>query len=307
MGLTVRLYRDESDYDRIRVFLQAVFLLNGRRQLCWQPARLDYWRWHVIQNCGACLPLEKVTYLWESRDQLAAVVHPEVCGEAFFQVHPSFLTKIFLHELVEFAETHLAVPDTGKNPRLSTWIRTDHPCRREVLEERGWHRRGLIEQQRRKSLLEPLPRPPEIPGICIRPMHGEKEIPQRSWASWRAFHPERPKQEYQGYEWYRNILRMPLYRPDLDLVAVTPDGSIAAFCTVWYDPVTRTAYLEPIGRDPNYARRHLSRAVLLHAVRRARNAGADLVTVAGRNPPANILYASVAGSAYTPNQLWIWP
>ena len=41
MQLTRRAYQTEDDYWRIRAFLREVFLLNDRRELCWQVARLD--------------------------------------------------------------------------------------------------------------------------------------------------------------------------------------------------------------------------------------------------------------------------
>ena len=52
MTLSMRRYRDEDDYWRVREFLRGVYLLNGRRELSWQAYRLDYWRWHVVANLG---------------------------------------------------------------------------------------------------------------------------------------------------------------------------------------------------------------------------------------------------------------
>jgi hypothetical protein len=50
MRLTMRTYETEDDYWRIRDFLRAVFLLNGRRDLSRQAYRFNYWRWHVLEN-----------------------------------------------------------------------------------------------------------------------------------------------------------------------------------------------------------------------------------------------------------------
>ena len=66
------------------------------------------------------------------------------------------------------------------------------------------------------------------------------ELPARSWASWRAFHPDEPDEKYDhDWSWYQNIQAAPLYRRDLDLVAIAPGGEVAAFTTIWYDDVTR--------------------------------------------------------------------
>jgi hypothetical protein len=96
----------------------------------------------------------------------------------------------------------------------------------------------------------------------VRALGEVEELPARSWASWRAFHPDEPDERYQGWEWYHNIQRIPLYRRDLDVVAVAPNGEIASFCTVWFDDVTRTGVFEPVGTAPEHQRRGLGKAVM---------------------------------------------
>ncbi len=49
MNLVQRAYQPD-DYWRIRAFLREVYLLNDRRELCWQTYRFDYWRWHGVEN-----------------------------------------------------------------------------------------------------------------------------------------------------------------------------------------------------------------------------------------------------------------
>ena len=105
------------------------------------------------------------------------------------------------------------------------------------------------------------------------------ELPARSWLSWKVFHPDEPDEKYQGWEWYKNVQRVPLYRRDLDIVAVAEDGELAAFCTVWFDDVTRTAVFEPIGTHPNHQKRGLGKAVMSEGLRRAQRLGATLATV----------------------------
>ena len=83
-------------------------------------------------------------------------------------------------------------------------------------------------------------------------MGAEDELPARSWASSRAFHAEEPDENYDGdYSWYRNLQSAPLYRRDLDIVAATPDGEIAAFSTISYDDYTRSAVIVLEGSSPN--------------------------------------------------------
>jgi hypothetical protein len=60
-------------------------------------------------------------------------------------------------------------------------------------------------------------------------------------ASWRAFHPDDPGDDFGGVDWHANLQAEPLYRRDLDVVAEAPSGEIAALCTVWYGDVVRSA------------------------------------------------------------------
>ena len=105
--------------------------------------------------------------------------------------------------------------------------------------------------------------------------------------------------------WYRNIQNAPLYRRDLDLVVVAPDGAIAAFCTIWFDDVTRSAYFEPVATVPAHRRRGLGRAVMTEGLRRLQRLGATTAFVGGLSPAANALYRSVMGPDHELYESWV--
>ena len=132
-----------------------------------------------------------------------------------------------------------------------------------------------------------------------------RELPARSWVSWRAFHPDEPDDKYEGWEWYRNVQRAPLYRRDLDLVAVAPDGELAGFCTVWFDEATRTAAFEPVGTHPAHQRKGLGKALLAEGLRRVQRLGATLTTVGSYSHAAGALYASVGFTEYDLSEPWV--
>ena len=104
MKLTMRSYQTEDDTWRIRGFLREVFLLNGRREVSWQAARFDYWRWHGIENMGDGR-LERDVFIWETTDgQIAAVLNRESAGEATLQVHPGRRTPELEQEMIAAAD-----------------------------------------------------------------------------------------------------------------------------------------------------------------------------------------------------------
>jgi mycothiol synthase len=293
MTPAMRRYQDEEDYGRIRSFLQQVFLLNGRRELSWPVARFDYWRWHGIENLGDGR-LEEDVFIWETADgQMAAVLNRESAGAAFLQVHPARRTPELEAEMLEVAERHLAISRPGGRRKLWVMAMEGDRVRREVLMRRGYTRQAPVGCDHRRPMSGPIPDVPLAAGYSIRSLSGPEDLPARSWVSWRAFHPEAPAEEYNGWEWYRNVQRAPLYRQELDLVAVAPDGAFASFCTIWYDEVTGTAYYEPVGTAPEHQRRGLGRAVMMEGLRRLKDLGAVLAAVGSAAPHARAFYNSI--------------
>jgi mycothiol synthase len=302
--LTTRLYQHESDYWRIRDFLREVFLRNDRHELSWQTARLDYW-WWFDNPCLEHYHFEDVVHLWETPEgKIAAVLTPESRGNAYLNIHPDCRTSELEAEMLAAAEAHLAEQTTGSQRKLIVWAHQQDKLRQNVLIQCGYVKGDWPESQRRRSLDVPIPDTSPAAGYTVRALGDSDEHPARSWVSWRAFHPNEPDEHYGGWAWYRDLQRCPLYRRDLDLVAVAPDGTLAGFTTVWYDDVTRTGYFEPVGVSPEHQRRGLGKAVMYEGLRRLKWVGATLATVAGYSTAANALYASVMSPEYRLVERW---
>ena len=169
MRLTGRRYQGEDDFWRMRAFLREVFLLNGRRELSWHVAQLDYWRWHFIGNCASCGPLEEVTFLWESGDgEIAAVLHPAFMGEAFLQVHPEYHSAALEDEMLACAEEHLTARGGDGQRSLSIQVHRDDAQRPRTLALRGYSLYGQPVHHWRRDLDGPLTEAPTPPGYTIR-------------------------------------------------------------------------------------------------------------------------------------------
>jgi ribosomal protein S18 acetylase RimI-like enzyme len=305
MTLILRPYRDDDDYWRIRGFLRETYLLNGRRERNWQTYRFDYWRWHVNENIFQ-MSLPEAVILWETREgEIAAVLNAENRGDAILQVHPAWHSAALEEEMLDIAEAKLAVTAEDRTRRLTVWGDSGDAARRDLLLRRGYGRGDWPENQRRRPMDLTIPDATPAEGYTVRPLGDEDEHPARSWLSWRAFHPDEPDEKYEGWEWYRNVQRAPLYRRDLDLVAVAPDGELAAFCTVWFDDVTRTGSFEPVGTHPDHQRRGLGKAVMTEGLRRLQHLGATLATVGSYDEPAHRLYASMGFTKYDLSEPWI--
>lgn len=86
-------------------------------------------------------------------------------------------------------------------------------------------------------------------------------------------------------EGYQGVRQSPPYRGDLHFLVAAPDATMAASTIMWLDEANRTVEFEPVGTHPAYRRRGLARAMLLHAMHRARAAGAVHAMVACQGAP----------------------
>lgn len=93
------------------------------------------------------------------------------------------------------------------------------------------------------------------------------------------------------------------YREDLHVLVEAPDGTMASSAIMWFDEVNQTAEFEPVGTHQGYRRRGLGKALLLHGMRTARDAGARRMLVAclgaAGHPAARGLYYSVGFEPFT--------
>jgi mycothiol synthase len=305
MKPTIRTYQSEQDYWRIREFLRQVTLLNDRHEFSWSLLRWDYWVWHV--NMNIChFNLEDVVFLWESDGQTVAMLNPDTNGEAFFQIHPAYRNDDLLCEMLDVAESRLPNHHADGTQNLIVWVNADDIAFKGMLTQRGFARsKYKAEHMRRRSFTQPASDSVPASGYIVRALGDESELPARSWLSWKVFHPDEPDEKYQGWEWYRNVQRIPLYNRDLDIVAVAADGELAAFCTVWVDSVTRTAVFEPVGTHPNHQRRGLGKAVMSEGLRRAGALGATLASVSSYSDGAHALYNSMGFTDFDLLEPWI--
>ena len=127
----------------------------------------------------------------------------------------------------------------------------------------------------------------------MRGSRGEKEVTARATAQYNAFTNTAPFDRY--VERFRRFMQSPVYDPELDVVAVAPDGQIGSFCIAWPDPVTGEGLFEPVGTHPDFQRRGLGRAVMLEGLYRLRERGMTeaCVSTNANNTPAVKLYESV--------------
>lgn len=112
-------------------------------------------------------------------------------------------------------------------------------------------------------------------GFTVRQLAGAGELRAYVAAHRNAFW-----MDNLTHRWRRRVRRMPYYIPELDLVAVAPDGTFAACCLCWLEPAlddaynAKKGYVQTLGTRPAFQNEGLGRALFLEALRRLQAHGA---------------------------------
>ena len=201
-------------------------------------------------------------------------------AELDFQAHPSALREALPH-IVEWFGSQIG-PDRGDPPREAAtgglWAFLPDPVTEEVLGALGYAAvvgdRSLVHTVK---VVAPTPshQPSVPPGYRLRPVGDDADDHRRRVEVHRAaFAPSRFTAER-----YATVRRAASYRPDLDIVVESPDGSFAAFCLCWLDEENGVGELEPVGTHPDHRRNGLASAACEGALAALARCGADTAVV----------------------------
>lgn len=256
----------------------------------WDMRRLDgkrFYEANVAQNWPPALPIQ----LWETAaGRLAGFVLADGRGNAHLNVHPDY--RHLEAEMIDWAIIHLG-EETTDGRRLEFYVYEYDVLRQRLLAERGFQKTehwGMIRHLRLGQI--PLAQPVVAEGYTIRTTQPDDLAECQRMADLlnaafgRTFH---------NAEEYHNFCRLaPSFHPDLDLVAVAPDGAFAAYVGVPYDETNRRGIFEPVCTHPDHQRKGLAGALMREALLRLRAMGAVDATVdTGDMLPANRFYDSM--------------
>ncbi|MEV5827828.1 GNAT family N-acetyltransferase [Spirillospora sp. NPDC052242] len=205
----------------------------------------------------------------------------------------------------DLAQAVLAWAERTGSPPLTVEAAATEPVLTAALERRGYTRARtgpyLV------CLGRPLAAPPVVPlpdGYTLRP--AVTDIAGRAAAHRAAFASTRITTERHA-----RMTETPPYRPELDLIAVSSDGEVAAYCQGWYDETNAVGEFEPVGTHPDHRRRGLARAVCTAVLHAFAAAGARRAVVYARGdtayPVPRRLYESMGFTAYTRTHTYTGP
>jgi ribosomal protein S18 acetylase RimI-like enzyme len=225
--------------------------------------------------------------LWEDGDGgLAALgaLWPQKAGdpvEAHFwvRVHPDSRGNGLERDVIEWGAGRLSeiAAARGLTGRLRLAARDDDAYRIGIFERNGFRLdRRFFDMAR--PLDQPIAEAPLPDGFTIRPLEGEREV-----AAWVETFNQSFIDHWNHHDmtverrlhWMQSLD----YRADLDLVAVAPDGTLAAFSFCIIEAANnerlgaREGWVADLGTRRGYRKRGLARAILTESLRRIKDAG----------------------------------
>lgn len=183
---------------------------------------------------------------------------------------PSWFVNLFARQ-----STHIRILDAN-----------DFVCQSDVGDD-PWSKVWLA-----CSAQPPIDSRPLPAGFSIHPLNGKTEL-----ADYVTLHRFVFQTKNMTEAWRSRILQHPAYQPDLDLVAVNPQGRLVGFCIAWLDLAVAepVGQIEPMGVNEEYRRLGIGKALLAEAMRRLRARGARTIFVETDNyrGPALNLYETL--------------
>lgn len=293
---TSRPFADEADYERMRGLLRACYA-QAPDLSCVSVGDIDWWRGTAQDPRD----IEQVRLWFDQGGGLVGFAWPsgtQVDLQAL-PGHPAVEQPMLVWS--EGWRLAQPAPADGAPPRLIAWALETDARRIALFERRGYTRGDATMIYRRRGLEPPLPAPPLAPGYRIRHVQGEPDLAARVEVHRDAFAPSR-----MTVEKHRRVMRLPTYRPELDLVVEAPEGGFAAFCIVWWDPDSRLGVFEPVGCHSAHRRQGLTKALMAEGLRRLQALGAQRAVVGSwhANDASNALYESLGFREFARNTTW---
>lgn len=206
----------------------------------------------------------------------------EIEGDLYFDVHPT-RRDVLETEILQWSERRMR--EVGQRRPVSMKLRThsssDKIDRRMLLEREGFTtERGFL------TMTCPLDQPissPTLPsGFTLQWLSVERDV--KAWVELfnESFIDHWNHQDLTvatARDWFNN----PHYKPELNLIAVAPDGTFAAFC-VGYINLEENArsgrnegWIKLLGTRRGFRKLGLGRAILLAAMRQLKAADVEWV------------------------------
>lgn len=277
----VDYHHTEAEFEQMRNLLVNSYR-ESKKPFNWRLAMAENWNY-------ASRFLEPVEYftsrvhLWQnSAGQLVSFL---IRDNYLVYLQVDYAYRHLENEILDWAEGHWQ----GENGQINLMVYDWDIERQALLAKRGYENRGAIEDVRIYDLSRTYPGADLPPGFRITSLAEYGTSTERidlENSVWGVALDE---------AWFRGKSSAPTYSPAWDLIAVSPDGRMAAYNLVWLYPANQTAEIDPLGTHPDYRQHGLGRALVLESFKRMHAGGIRYAYIASeaKDPLVSHLYSSL--------------
>ncbi|MFC1736385.1 GNAT family N-acetyltransferase [Candidatus Hydrogenedentota bacterium] len=271
MNTIFRHYNHEADYDRVAQFLVKTYRTTGDHINWLQP------RWEYMHRCSTIKNVNLgLIGVWEAQGKIVGVIHPEdQMGTVYVEVDPDY--AFLKREMLVYAQQHLYHVTDGVR-QLRVYINDRDMDFQSMAAEMEYGKTDSSASMSRFPISHPFPAISLPDGFTLQDLEEEYDLEELAVAVWRGFdHVDDPPED--NIECWKFRQEAPNYRHDLHIVVRGPDGYVASYCGMWYEPLNRIAYVEPVCTVPEGRRMGLGSAAVLEGIRRCGKEGATVAYV----------------------------
>jgi predicted N-acetyltransferase YhbS len=183
--------------------------------------------------------------------------------------------------MLSYAEEELSIEMRGRR-MLKIYI-NDSDIDFQRIAANGAYRREKRTEEMSNFDLSGTPPAISLPaGFELKSLAEDNDLQKVHRVLWRGFdHGDEPDDDIEGRRFMQSA---PNFNRDLNIVVQAPDGNFVSYCGMWYEPVHRVAYVEPVATDPDFRGKGLGRAAVLEGMRRCAELGATVAYVGSTMP-----------------------
>jgi mycothiol synthase len=256
-SITSRIYKDETD---IQTILDGLAKFRPVKHISDFPQKAD------IEEKLAVETIRANTRLWFDDGQPIGWAYVDDFNNLHWEIDNRYTDQIG-DELVAWGET--CIQKMG-SAALDANSREDRSERIAFLQQHGFQQLEDITVAMTRSLSTPIADSVLPQGFAIRPIKGVEEAQAVA-----AMHRAAFGTEYMTTENRLIIMSTSDYDPSLDLLAIAPNGDIAAYCSCSVNEQTKIGMTDPVATHPKYQRMGLSRALLLTGMQMLKERGME--------------------------------
>jgi len=259
--ISSRLYQDKTDLQSI---IDFTFKVRPADHLNDYPAKVN------LEENLASTEIQANTWLWFDESQLIGYAYVDDFRNLRWEIENEYVEQIGT-EIVEWGESCIRKKlEKEGAATLDASCKEDYTAKISFLKWHGFCQTDELTIGMIRRLDKPIPEPELPAGFVIRSVMGVQEAEAIASTHRAAF-----GTDYMTTENRLAIMNTSEYDPSLDLVAVAPDGTIAAYCTCSVNEPNKEGSTDPVATNPRFQRMRLARALLLTGMKMLKERGME--------------------------------